>query len=153
MKALSIWQPYAHFIIHGAGQGRLMKDVENRTWRTNYRGRIAIHAGRDRRCCIQPGPGIWPPGVVLPPIEEMAFGAVIGTVELVDVVHVEQLRRGNIPFDRWVGSPWAWGPWCWLVRDPVPCRPISCRGLPSLFDLPEDVLSALGDQQSAKEVA
>ena len=38
MKALSVRQPWA-WAIAAAG-----KDVENRTWRTDYRGLIAIHA-------------------------------------------------------------------------------------------------------------
>lgn len=38
MKALSIKQPWASLIAHG------IKDVENRTWKTNFRGRIYIHA-------------------------------------------------------------------------------------------------------------
>ncbi len=38
MKTLSIKQPWASLIAHG------IKDVENRTWRTNFRGRIYIHA-------------------------------------------------------------------------------------------------------------
>lgn len=38
MKALSIKQPWASLIAHG------IKDIENRTWKTNYRGRIFIHA-------------------------------------------------------------------------------------------------------------
>lgn len=38
MKALSIKQPWASLIAHG------IKDVENRTWRTKFRGRIYIHA-------------------------------------------------------------------------------------------------------------
>jgi len=37
MKALSIKQPWASLIAAG------IKDIENRTWRTNYRGRIYIH--------------------------------------------------------------------------------------------------------------
>lgn len=37
-KALSIKQPWASLIAHG------IKDIENRTWRTNFRGRIYIHA-------------------------------------------------------------------------------------------------------------
>jgi tetratricopeptide (TPR) repeat protein len=39
MKALSIRQPWAWLIVHG------VKDVENRTWRTNFRGRFLVHAG------------------------------------------------------------------------------------------------------------
>lgn len=38
MKALSIKQPFASLIAHG------IKDIENRTWKTKYRGRIYIHA-------------------------------------------------------------------------------------------------------------
>lgn len=38
MKALSIRQPWAWLIVEGH------KDVENRTWKTNYRGEFYIHA-------------------------------------------------------------------------------------------------------------
>lgn len=37
MKALSIKQPWASLIAHG------IKNIENRTWKTNFRGRIYIH--------------------------------------------------------------------------------------------------------------
>ena len=39
MKALSIRSPWWWFILHGGG-----KDMENRDWSTNYRGRVLIHA-------------------------------------------------------------------------------------------------------------
>lgn len=38
MKTLSIKQPWASLIASG------IKDIENRTWQTKYRGRIYIHA-------------------------------------------------------------------------------------------------------------
>ncbi|NGM63528.1 ASCH domain-containing protein [Sphingobacterium sp. SGG-5] len=38
MKTLSIKQPWASLIAHG------IKDIENRTWKTKYRGMIYIHA-------------------------------------------------------------------------------------------------------------
>lgn len=38
MKAISIKQPWASLIAHG------IKNIENRTWKTNFRGRIYIHA-------------------------------------------------------------------------------------------------------------
>lgn len=40
MKALSIKQPWAELILRG------VKDVENRTWETAYRGQLLIHAGK-----------------------------------------------------------------------------------------------------------
>ncbi|ADY51538.1 protein of unknown function DUF437 [Pseudopedobacter saltans DSM 12145] len=41
MKTLTIKQPWASLIANG------IKDVENRSWKTNYRGEILIHAGLD----------------------------------------------------------------------------------------------------------
>lgn len=38
MKAISIKQPFASLIAYG------IKDIENRTWKTNYRGKVYIHA-------------------------------------------------------------------------------------------------------------
>ena len=40
VKALSIQQPWAWLIVNGH------KDIENRDWRTNFRGPVAIHAGK-----------------------------------------------------------------------------------------------------------
>ncbi len=40
MKAITIWQPWASLIACGA------KKYETRSWATNYRGPIAIHAAR-----------------------------------------------------------------------------------------------------------
>jgi len=42
MKAVTIYQPYAELIARGE------KRVENRSWRTDYRGPLAIHAGCSR---------------------------------------------------------------------------------------------------------
>ena len=41
MKTLSVRQPYASLICYG------IKTVENRTWKTDYRGRLLIHASGD----------------------------------------------------------------------------------------------------------
>ena len=40
-KVLSIRQPYASLVCYG------IKTVENRTWKTDYRGKILIHASGD----------------------------------------------------------------------------------------------------------
>jgi len=48
MKALSIKQPWAYLIANG------IKDVENRTWQTKYRGWVLIHASAksDKHFCL-----------------------------------------------------------------------------------------------------
>ena len=38
MKAITIRQPWASLIVHG------IKDIENRSWQTNFRGRVLIHS-------------------------------------------------------------------------------------------------------------
>jgi hypothetical protein len=39
MKVLTVRQPWASLIVAG------IKNVENRSWRTKYRGKLGIHAG------------------------------------------------------------------------------------------------------------
>lgn len=43
MKALSIKQPWASLISHG------IKNIENRTWKTHFRGKIYIHSSADKK--------------------------------------------------------------------------------------------------------
>lgn len=87
MKTLSIKQPFASLIAHG------IKDIENRTWKTNFRGRIYIHAGMDK--------GVLRRGFTdeqleicseahkagkIPTIDLLPLGAIIGEVNIIDCV-------------------------------------------------------------------
>ena len=40
MKAITVRQPWAWLILHAG------KDIENRTWPTNERGRVLVHAAK-----------------------------------------------------------------------------------------------------------
>ena len=40
MKAITVWQPWATLLATGK------KKCETRSWKTNYRGEVLIHAGR-----------------------------------------------------------------------------------------------------------
>ena len=83
MKALSIKQPWASLIAHG------IKDVENRTWKTKFRGRILIHVSAPTKFKVdltndQTKLAI---PVLKTAIEgTMPFGAIIGEVDIVDCV-------------------------------------------------------------------
>ncbi len=46
MKCLSVKNPYGYLICYG------IKDVENRTWKTDYRGELYIHTTGDERTSI-----------------------------------------------------------------------------------------------------
>lgn len=86
MKAITIKQPWASVIVHG------IKDIENRTWRTNYRGRVLIHSSAKgdiaKYGCLQPEQRqkafYSPLGSVC--FNDLPFGAIIGSVEIVDCV-------------------------------------------------------------------
>lgn len=97
MKEIPCLTLHAHW---AAAIFQLGKDIENRTWATDYRGPLAIHAGRtiDPAICIALG---------LDP-ETVTRRAILGTVELVDVV------RGS-------RSRWAVrGQYHWVLRNPKP---------------------------------
>jgi hypothetical protein len=84
MKALSIRQPWAWFILHGG------KDIENRTWNTNFRGEFLIHAssGMSKRewhnACTYALMSGWKGA--LPGANDLERGGVVGIARLVDVL-------------------------------------------------------------------
>ena len=114
MKALSIRQPWAYLIVNG------IKDVENRTWHTDFRGRIYVHAGKvpdTHSPVFVDDEGI--------PIEilDSYYGAIIGEV---DIVHCVWNHK----------SKWrAVGQWQFVLANPVAyTQPIPCRGQLGFFN-------------------
>jgi hypothetical protein len=143
MRALTIQQPWAWAIASG------QKPVENRTWRTSYLGRIAIHAGRDthrlsimRRLIAQGRDGCagaWRrSGLELPAESELPFGAIVATAVLVACERVEELPA------ELRGHAFAEGPWCWRLEDVRPLEtPIPCRGKQGLWPVSREILEKL----------
>jgi hypothetical protein len=88
MKALSIRQPWATLICKG------IKNVENRTWKTNYRGKLLIHASSYK--CPKDFVYRLPLELCSPLCNEITYGsikpddfisgAIIGYVDLVDCI-------------------------------------------------------------------
>lgn len=118
VKALTLHQPYASLVACG------VKTIETRSWRTNYRGRIAIHAAAREpahrmdagrvaggRCEVGGWCYWWaggedrprwcmanPDGRVI--CDPLSLGAVVATAELVDCVPMRGDGRG----DDWPGA-------------------------------------------------
>jgi hypothetical protein len=116
VKALSVRQPWAWAIIHAG------KDIENRTWRTHYRGPLFIHASLARHSKTG-----MPRGIRSPREDALHFGAIIGLVELVDVV--ERSR-----------SKWFAGPLGWVIANPYRLKhPMPCKGGLGLWNVPPAV--------------
>ncbi|ETR75056.1 hypothetical protein X566_20045 [Afipia sp. P52-10] len=144
MKGFAIRQPWA-WAIFSPPEG-LRKDIENREWQpTNpglrFRGRCVILA------TAHPGDSKWfdrwsefcetvlaMPGDTddacnrIPDSTSLVFGALIGTVEIVDVVTAHS-------------SPWFFGPYGLVLREPRPFKnPIPYKGALGFFDVPDRIL-------------
>jgi len=128
MKTLSVKQPWPYLICSG------IKDIENRNWKTSYRGRVFIHASGQS--------WIWHKVInyLTPAMKEffekskytgtwlrnLQTGSIIGSVEIVDCVINHE-------------SIWAEkGCYHWILRNPVLFeKPIlNVKGKLSFWDYP-----------------
>lgn len=86
-RAIAVIQPWAYFIVHG------LKDIENRDWRTHYRGPVAIHASKhmsedqwigatDMLFETRYDAMVITPGLR----DRLQFGGIVGVVDVVDCV-------------------------------------------------------------------
>lgn len=116
--ALSIRQPWAWAIINAG------KDIENRTWRTDFRGPVCIHASGSMTKRDWDETSYWILmnfGAVAPRVPDLHRGGIIGTVEIVECVTTSD-------------SPWFFGRFGFVLRDPRPVDFIPVKGLLGFFD-------------------
>ncbi len=121
MRALSFLQPRAEQIIRGD------KPVDIRTWHSRYRGDLAVHASSQRRDarCLELG---FDPG-------KLAYGALIGVVEIADIEAVDQERYQALRDQHLSNSPFP-GPPCYAWHFTHPRRferPLPQRGRRRIF--------------------
>ncbi|MBP7583460.1 MAG: ASCH domain-containing protein [Spirochaetes bacterium] len=122
MKAISIRQPWAELIIRG------IKDVENRSWFTEHRGLLAIHAARtfyfnlDNKAEREEWEELRDEYGL--DKDKLVYGALVGTVEVVEVT-------------KQVKSKWhVQGSWGWYVTNAKRLeKPVPVRGMPGLFEV------------------
>ena len=139
MKCLSVMQPWATLLVSGA------KRYETRSWRTNYRGVLAIHASRTftpaarelcraepfRSALLQAG---FHSGADLP------RGKVLGTVELAGCLPTDELVRGGggeYAREKTFGD-YRPGRWAWACLRPGPLAvPFDYPGGLGVFEIPD----------------
>ncbi|HJD97967.1 ASCH domain-containing protein [Mailhella massiliensis] len=125
MKAISVRQPWASLIVSGE------KTVECRTWKTSYRGPLAICASRQ--------PYTLESGLVLP------GGVVLGVVELLDV---RMMTRADIPascMQRPEDIRAVLHGYAWHLRTVMECVPVPVKGKLNLFNLDIELRKRPGD--------
>lgn len=122
-KAISIIQPHASLIANG------IKHIETRSWKTNYRGRILIHASKTRI------PKMVKQNTELMSLignpNELPFGFLVCEAKLVDCLRIDQYLieaiREVYPTELVCGY-YSEGRYAWFLEDVNPIDPVPVKG-------------------------
>lgn len=126
MKGISIRQPWAWLIVNG------YKDIENRSWRTKYRGQVLIHASQGvKKAEYERAKELTDRlGIALPTGFET--GGIVGVATITDCVEQSE-------------SPWFFGEKGFVLTDARPLKFIQMKGKLSFFETgiePEEASNA-----------
>jgi len=143
MPCLSVRQPWASFIVEG------IKDVENRTWYTSYKGPVFIHASKTfTKEDYDIGKALYfqinkdNPGAVCPfPEKEdknfFPLGGIIGMANIIDCAWINT-------------SPWFFGPYGFYFSNPVRIPFVPCKGRLKFFPVPEEAKVFIDEWEAKK---
>lgn len=126
MKVIVVRQPWAWLIVNG------FKDIENRSWATQYRGPLLIQASARKPTTPEMEEfRVYSRkrGVKLPEVFDL--GGIVGSVRLDDCVTRSRSR-------------WFVGPVGWVLSKPKRLSFVPMKGQLNLFDPPQKVLKKLG---------
>ena len=156
MKGLSLTQPWATLVAIKA------KRIETRSWSTNYRGVVAIHAakGMPRQaqeiCFDEPffssleAAGDWVPDVELPAPRKpnLPFGTIIAVADLWDCRSIDACRRWVPTDERELAfGDYTEGRWMWfLCKIRQLSTQIPCRGALGLWSVSAEVILQINAQ-------
>jgi len=123
MQAITLHQPWASLIAIGA------KSYETRSWSTNYRGPIAIHAGKvqdssNSRLLKLAG---------VSNISELPAGAVVAIAELIDCVQMTSEFIASQSETEQACGDWTPGRYAWKLENVRAIEPIAIAGKQGLW--------------------
>ncbi len=137
MKALSIKPEWAWLICCGMpfrssnNQIKIVKkDIENRSCKTSYRGRVYIHASKrndknSQEWLMKLGLPIFV--VLMLYSDKIPRGEIIGEVDIIDCVTESK-------------SPWFTGPYGWVLNNSILYdKPIPYKGRLGFFEVPDNL--------------
>lgn len=142
LKALSLTQPWAELVVLGE------KEWETRSWKTERRGRIAIHASKKFPKAakeLAENDAYYVSTLGKYPITRVVRGAIVGTVEIVLMQRTEEIRSFQSAKEYAFGD-YDDGRWGWQLANPVRLpEPIPCRGALGLWEVPPEIVIQLAD--------
>ena len=148
MKALTVWQPWATLLATG------YKTVETRSWKTNYRGKILIHAAkrpvvngiiemdREARKVLRDVldlPEIYREINWTEYYRKLPIGVVVGEARLTDCIHInEEYQRfiKNECHAEYLLGDFTTGRYAWIMEDAIKYDvPIPATGRQGLWNI------------------
>ena len=121
MKVLSLLEPWATLVKEG------VKTIETRTWKTNYRGELYIHASKKK---IKKSDKHINKLLELIPNIPMSYGHIICKCKLVDCVYMDQKFIDEIKKNKqeYLCGYYELGRYAWILEDieildePIPAK-------------------------------
>ena len=131
MPALSIRQPWAELILLGR------KSAEIRSWQTDYRGPLLIHAARHVDAALDERFSL----------THLTRGAFIGSVRLVSISPIDPARWESWRPRHLVEGRFSPGLYAWFLAEPRRfAEPVAASGQLNLFEPSAEVRERLRQQ-------
>ena len=141
MKTLSLLQPWATLVVMG------VKQIETRSWRTDYRGPLLIHAskGKAGEIFAQEAPF----KKYIPNFKQLPFGYIIGKVTLTDVirigtgtlVHTSDEMMNHLTMEEKAFGDYSPGRFAWILQDAVAFKTaLGAKGSLTLWEFDEGLI-------------
>lgn len=144
MKCITLHQPWASLVALGE------KRIETRSWPTNHRGTIAIHAGKFHSFraadCLEPPYRSLLDAHGYNMAAGLPWGAVIATATLTDCIRmssqwIDDLIREH--HQEWELGHYAPGRYAWVLTDVQPlAEPVPARGYQGLWEFDDALIGA-----------
>lgn len=131
MKVLTIKEPFATLIRNK------VKYIETRSWKTNYRGKLYIHAGISKiEKNVKERIGL----SVLYNESELKYGYIICKCNLVDCIYmtkefINQEKEKN--YNNFIAGRYEEGRYAWVLDNIEPIKPIKAKGQLGIWNYKE----------------
>lgn len=135
MKGLSLWAPWSQLVVIGA------KKYETRSWKTAYRGPVAIHAAKfypeehQDLCRTEPFRSALLGAHFI--YSTISLGAFVGLVDLVEIYPTDEIRVKLLQSDlsEIAFGDYSPGRYAWEFANPRLINPLASRGQRGLWQL------------------
>lgn len=131
MKVISIKEPFATLIM------KKLKYIETRSWKTNYRGEIYIHASGKKMATE-----FLTNDEVIKLIEnlDMNYGNIICKANLVDCVYMDEQFIENMKQNsqEYCCGAYEVGRYAWVLNNIEPIAPIPAKGKLNIWNYDEE---------------